>query len=118
MEAKMKRVLVVFLVLVFAVTLFAEDKNAELFDAVKNGDLAYVQKLISKGADVNAKDNIGMTPLMAAAEEGRKDVCELLISKGADINAQDKDGKTALKYAIENSKNDVADFLRSKGATE
>jgi len=81
----MKRVLIVFLVLVFAVTLFAKDKNARLFNAAQNGDLVIVQKLISKGADVNAKDEDGFTPLMLAAKNGHKDVCELLISKGAEI---------------------------------
>ena len=79
----MKKVLVVFLVLVFAVTIFAQDKNAELFDAVKDGDLATVQKLISKGADVNAKDNDGSTALKIAIDFGKSDVADFLRSKGA-----------------------------------
>jgi ankyrin repeat protein len=61
MEAKMKRVLVVFLLLVFAVTILAKGKNTKLLYATSNGDLVTAQKLISKGADVNAKDNNGKT---------------------------------------------------------
>jgi len=48
----------------------------------------YVSELISKGADVNAKDEDGMTPLHWAASQGHKDIAELLIAKGADVNAK------------------------------
>ena len=34
--------------------------------------------LIAKGADINAKDNIGETPLAIALEYGKKDVAQLL----------------------------------------
>ena len=55
-----------------------------------------VELLLSKGADVNAKDSKGETALMVAAFYGRKETVELLLSKGADVNAKDNEGKTAL----------------------
>ena len=45
--------------------------------------------LISKGADVNAKDKHDHTPLYFAAKIDSVEVANLLISKGADINAKD-----------------------------
>ena len=44
--------------------------------------------LIAKGADVNAKDRYGFTPLHFAAAFDRIEVAQMLIAQGADINAQ------------------------------
>jgi hypothetical protein len=52
------------------------------------------QRLIAKGADVNAKNKNVATPLYSAAYFGHKDVAELLIAKGADVNAKNKYGFT------------------------
>lgn len=66
--------------------------------SIAKGDLETVQKLISRGADVNAKSN-GMTPLMYAAKFNRTDILELLIVHGANLKAKSDKKMTALKYA-------------------
>lgn len=58
-----------------------EALNNALFDAVKTGDKAKVEALIAKGADVNARDNYGETPLDMAVDNEYKDVVELLQRK-------------------------------------
>ncbi|MGB5418162.1 ankyrin repeat domain-containing protein [Algibacter sp.] len=66
--------------------------------SIAKGDLETVQKLISRGADVNEKSN-GMTPVMYAAKFNRTDILELLIVHGADLKAKSDKKMTALKYA-------------------
>jgi ankyrin repeat protein len=71
--------------------------------------------LISKGADVNTKDSARWTPLHRAAWYGRKEIVVLLIAKGADVNAKDNDGETPLDSANKNGRTEIADLLRKHG---
>ena len=71
--------------------------------------------LIAKGADVNAKNVGGLTPLHQAALSGRKEIAELLIAKGADVNAETNDGKTPLDFAIGMDRTEIAALLRKHG---
>ena len=49
--------------------------------------------LLSKGANVHAKDLNGSTPLHHAANMGNVRAIELLIASGAEVNARDNDGR-------------------------
>ena len=77
-----------------------------------SGHKDFAELLLAKGADVNAKDTSGSTPLSMAAYAGNKDVAELLLAKGADINAKDKNGNTPLQNAASNGRTDVVDLLK------
>ena len=50
--------------------------------------------LITKGANVNARSDNGLTPLHRASQVGNRNVVELLLSKGATIDVKDNDGST------------------------
>ncbi|KAF2903176.1 hypothetical protein ILUMI_03014 [Ignelater luminosus] len=60
-----------------------------------------VMFLLSKGADIEAKDNFEETALLRVARNGDLHMTESLLSKGADIEARFRDGKTLLMYAAE-----------------
>ena len=73
----------------------------KLQDEVNMGHLEVVQQLIEQGADVNGKDALGNTPLMAAAYTGQDDMVGILLASGADITAKGFDSKTAKDLAQE-----------------
>jgi ankyrin repeat protein len=83
------------------------------------GNTALIQKVIAHGADVNAKDVDGRTPLMLAAgsEYSSPDTIQLLIDAGADVNAKSAGGETALDFAKRGGQAAVVDVLIKAGAT-
>jgi ankyrin repeat protein len=54
-----------------------------LHNAAFNGNRAVVELLIARGADVNATDYTGRTPLRCAARKGHQDIIVLLEQFGA-----------------------------------
>lgn len=78
--------------------------------------------LLSKGADVNAREKNGATPLIIGAMGGRVEVDgqagveALLLTHKADINAKSANGMTALHVAALLGHADVVKLLLAKGA--
>jgi murein DD-endopeptidase MepM/ murein hydrolase activator NlpD len=93
-------------------------QDTNLFNLVKTDDLASVQAAITAGANVNAQDEYGQTPLMyAASSSTNPDILDALLKAGATINAQTSAGWTALMYAARDTKNlETALLLMNAGA--
>jgi ankyrin repeat protein len=64
-------------------------------------DIDVAKWLMDNGANVNAKDNSGQTPLHRTSKYQHWDVSPLLIKNGADVNARDNYGATPLHLATE-----------------
>ena len=75
-----------------------------------------MQALLAQGADVNAKDNLGYTALMYAAENGHTETAQALLAHGTDVNAKDNFGWTALMYAKEMGYVETIRMLKKAGA--
>jgi len=93
-----------------------EKPTKSLHDAAMTGDVEQLQLLISSGADVNARDMMGYTPLFYAVQGGQKKAAELLIGGGANVNARDGYGNTPLHHAAVRGHYDMCEVLVSNGA--
>lgn len=72
----------------------------ELVLAAHAGREEDVRKLLGDGADVNATDCDGITPLMAAAMSGCLSLARLLLASGADLSLRNKWGMSAHAIAL------------------
>ena len=91
----------------------------ELLSKAKSAGAREVTWLIKKGADVNAVEEDGKTPLILASESNNNPgVLSALLEKGADINAvDDYYERTPLMYAaFKNSNTEVLTILIDNGA--
>lgn len=71
-------------------------KDSALHEVSFIGDLPCVEWLIGHGANCNAVDTLGKTPLYKAMVKGNFECGEFLIKSGTDINSQDVEGETVL----------------------
>ena len=88
--------------------------STELHQAVGRGDLATVQALLARGAEVDERDN-GETALIVAAHT-RYDIVQVLLDAGSNVNAENLYGRTALMAAASRGNRDIVQSLLAAGA--
>jgi ankyrin repeat protein len=100
-----------------------ENGNSLLYLAAACGNVSSVQFLLLSGADVNATNSQGMSPLYVAVMNGHEQVIDVLLSKkyNCDVNISDrKYGQTPLhiaalvRHSLDNFFND---FIRKDSTT-
>ena len=84
-----------------------------LHEAAAKGYEGVAELLLANEAEVNAKDNRGMTPLGVSA---RRNVAELLIVNKAEVNVRANDGTTPLHHAASSGRKDVVELLLANKA--
>ena len=90
-----------------------------LWAAVRAGDAEALRVALDRGAEVNAKNEMGVSALWIAASKGKLDVIQLLVERGADVNVRDGIWyQTPLRLAVGSSHLEVAQFLIKSGAKD
>ena len=84
--------------------------------AVRGDDADTAQMLIRAGANVNAANRYGITPLSLAATNGNAVIARGLLKAGANASAVALDGETVLMTAARAGNADVVTALLEKGA--
>ncbi|KAK4243566.1 ankyrin repeat-containing domain protein [Corynascus novoguineensis] len=76
------------------------ESKSPLHMAVQKGSRKIVQLLLQHGADCNAKDNQGLTPLIHAIIEEQDDIAGILLSHGAQIQIVDNYQRSPLHWTV------------------
>ncbi|XP_067659864.1 putative ankyrin repeat protein RF_0381 [Haliotis asinina] len=75
-------------------------EDTMLHNACRRGTLAQVRQILSHElVDINSRGKCGWTPVMIAAECGRRKLVDLLVKRGGDLSLTDDDGNTVLHVA-------------------
>ena len=91
--------------------------NTEIGRAAAKGKLDLVESLVEAGADINAVDTTGQTPLHLAASNGNAGMVRMLLEDGAEPDLPDSsEGFSALHVAARAGDAHVADLLIRYGA--
>ena len=97
-----------------------EQIRQRFFLNVKSDHMKILVKLLTLGADVNAKDMIGNTPLHCCQTQGSNPVvlkmAERLIRAGANVNARNRTGATPLHLSCGGTTTELVQLLLDNGA--
>ena len=86
------------------------------FDFFEDADGDLVRTCLDAGADPNARNEDGDTPLHIAAWNGQTEAIAALLDAGADPNARNEDGDTPLHIAAWNGQTEAIAALLDAGA--
>lgn len=87
------------------------DGNTPLHLSCRSLSIEIIKYLISKGADMNARNKMELTPLHIATQCGYIKAAEILVQEGAEVNCQDERRCTPLHYAAMRNSTDLVCLL-------
>lgn len=92
-----------------------EGQATLLMDALDMGNNQLVHFLLDKGADVNAKDKYGCTPLMYTVNSlEKRETIDLLVKHGADVHAVNNSGQSLADLFFKAPRIEVVEYLRDE----
>jgi ankyrin repeat protein len=88
--------------------------DLELLQSAEKGDLASVQRFVRKGANIEAKDESGSTPLMIADAA----MVKFLLDRGARVDTRNTDGVNGMMEAAQAGRVPIVELLLQKGTDQ
>jgi ankyrin repeat protein len=100
-----------------AITKVDADGTTALHWAVRNNDIAQIDRLLRAGANPNAANRYGVTPIYLACQNGSAAAVARLLKAGVSANATGNYGETALMTCARTGNVDAAKVLVEAGAS-
>ncbi len=111
-----RKLLVASMVVALCMTIGCATAKSPIMAAASGGEIATVDNLLKKGANIEERDRYGYTPLMYAVYYDRYEAAKFLIEKHADVNARDASGEFPLLIAVANDNAAMVKLLLDNGA--
>ena len=90
--------------------------NHELLESAKHGKVDEIIKCLNNGADIEIRDNYGVTSLVFASNNGHLLAVQTLVERKANIEARSNNGRMALHWSSLWGHIEVTKFLIEKGS--
>lgn len=96
--------------------MFSDALEYNLMIAASKGYVKEINKLVARGADVNAENQNGVTPLILAVAENKADAVAALLAHDPDVDKFTSLNETPLLIAVKNNFFSIAEMLLRAGA--
>lgn len=93
-----------------------KNRSSALHKCAFDGDVRVSRWLVEHGAEVDARDNMGVTPLLVAVKMGQKDVTKYLLEQKADCNKADLQGNCGVHFCAIRCDPTILKMLLDAGA--
>ena len=90
--------------------------DLRLHEAATAGDVAAIGRLVAEGADIDARDGAGRTPVMAATIARQTEAVRALLDAGADVDIRDDRLDNPFLYAGAEGLLDILRLANEAGA--
>lgn len=90
--------------------------STALHTATAAGYNSEVARLLKEGADINAVDGFGDTPLLIAVTNNKEDIAKILLENNANVNLANHLKETPLHIVTKNKESEIVKILLKKGA--
>ncbi|KAH7488964.1 putative ankyrin repeat protein [Phytophthora ramorum] len=98
------------------ITTITSDKLMESWEEIDRKAAEKVKSLLNDGTNINAMNEVGITPLRLALDSGNTEMAAVLLEHGADMTAGKQDGSSMLHVAVRSGNKEMVQLLLDRGA--